>query len=403
MALKLILQLSFRNILRHKRRNGMLFIAITMAVASVAGLNTIIRGMQADLMEAVVENLTGHIKVHAPGYRDDPSMQHAFALDADFHPEVPADSLLGWAPRVRIPGVVMSERETRGIQLVGVDPAAEHISFLSDVPVDGERLQDATDRRILIGKELAAQLETSVGRRIVVITQGADGRNRERGYRIVGTYDADGTGLEKVFVFTGLSDLQDLLDSQGVTEVSIRLREDLQRERVRDGLRSLFAGVEVLDWMELEPQAAAMYIYADSAIYFWFVLMMSALTFGLVNTLVASVMERVRELGMLRALGMRRSTVVAQVVIESTIIMTVGVVLGLFGGYLVYLSIADGIDLSAFAEGVEMAGVRSFLTPRLYVDDFVLVAGMSLALGVVASLYPAWRAVKIQPLDAMRR
>lgn len=402
-ALKLIFQLSVRNLTRHKRRNFMLFAAITVAVGGVTAMNTLIRGFQADMLDSAVSNLTGHIKVHAPGYRDDPSIQRSFELAEDFQPDVAKEDLLGWAPRIRVPAVIMSERETRGIQLVGVDPAAEAISFLNTVTIVGENLASAEDGRVLIGRELARQLETKVGRRLVIITQGADGLNRERGFRIAGTYDSDGTSLEKIFVFTGLTNLQTMLDSSAVTEVSIRLNEEIQRLSVKDVLIDFFVGLEVRDWQELEPQAAAMYIFADGAIFIWFALMMSALTFGLMNTLIAAVMERVKEFGMLRAVGMRKSIVITQVVVESTVIMTIGIAAGLLIGYLIFLVYADGIDLSAFAEGVEMAGMRAKLVPVMLVSDLVLVASLSLILGVLASLYPAWRAVKVNPLEALRR
>ncbi len=403
MNLRLVWQLSIRNILRHKRRNFMLFAAIAVAVAGVSSMNTLIRGMQYGMMDSAVENMTGHLKMHAEGYRDDPNIQKSFTLDNDFAPPVPAEDMMGWAARIRIPAVIMSERETRGVQIVGVDPSHETISFLGDVPIDGEGLSGSDDSRILIGRELAIQLETEIGRRIVLITQGMDGRNREKGYRIVGTYDAEGTGLEKMYVFTGLSSLQELLDSEAVTEVSIRLREEPKRLTLKQLLIGVFSDLAVLDWMELEPMAAAMFVFADSVIYIWFALMMSALTFGLINTLITSVMERVRELGMVRALGMPKSTVLTQVVVESTVIMAIGVVFGLVGGYLIYLSIADGIDLGAFAEGMEMAGMSTYLIPVLEWADFMLVAYLSLILGVVASLYPAWRAVRVKPLEAMRR
>ena len=224
-----------------------------------------------------------------------------------------------------------------------------------------------------------------------------------RGFRIAGTYDAEGTTLEKIFVFTGLAGLQSMLDSTAVTEVSIRLQQEPQRISVKDVLIDFFVGLEVRDWQELEPQAAAMYVFADGAIFIWFALMMSALTFGLINTLIAAVMERVKEFGMLRAIGMRKSIVIAQVVIESTVIMTIGIAAGLLLGYLAYLTFADGIDLSSYAEGIEMAGMRAKLIPVLRVDDLVLVASLSLLLGVLASLYPAWRAVKVTPLEALRR
>ena len=403
MSVKLVWQLSIRNILRHKRRNALLFAAIAVAVMGVTSMNTLIRGMQYDMLDSAVENLTGHIKIHAPDYRDDPNINKGFALEEGFVPPVQPDEMMGWAARVRIPAVIMSERETRGVQIVGVDPAAEKISFLDDVPIEGEQLVDPNDGRIFIGKELARQLETEIGRRIVIITQGVDGKNREKGYRVVGTYDADGTSLEKVYVFTGLKSLQDLLDTQDVTEVSIRLKEELSVFSIKDLLVRSFGELAVLDWQELEPQAAAMYLFADSAIFIWFLLLMSALTFGLVNTLITSVMERVRELGMVRALGMSKSMVVLQVLVESTVIMAIGVIFGLVAGYLIYLSIADGIDLSGFAEGAEMAGMSSVWTPVLHWGDMLLVASLSLVLGILASLYPAWRAVRVTPLDALRR
>lgn len=403
MSFKLLWQLSIRNILRHKRRNMLLFAAIAVAIMGVTSMNTLIRGMQVDMLESAVENLTGHIKLHMPEYRDDPTIDKGFPIDDGFTPPVAPEEMMGWAARIRIPAVIMSERETRGVQIVGVDPAAEKISFLDDVPVSGEPLSDEDDGRILIGKELARQLETEIGRRIVLITQGVDGRNREKGYRIVGTYDADGTGLEKIYAFTGLKSLQGLLDTQDVTEVSIRLFEEPKTISVKDMLVGAFTDLSVLDWQELEPQAAAMYLMADSAILIWFLLLMSALTFGLVNTLITSVMERVRELGMVRALGMPKGMVVMQVVVESSVIMLVGVIVGTVAGYLIFLLISDGIDLTAFAQGAEMAGMRSIWTPVLVWGDIILVAGLSLLLGVLASLYPAWRAVKVKPLDAMRR
>lgn len=403
MSLRLVWQLSIRNIMRHRRRNLMLFAAIAVAVSGVTALNTLIRGMQYGMMESAVENLTGHIKMHAPGYQDDPNIQRGFQIADDFEPPVPPEDVMGWAPRIRIPAVIMSERETRGVQIVGVDPSREDISFLSAVPISGESLSGTDDGRVLIGAELAIQLETQVGRRIVLITQGIDGRNREKGYRIAGTYDAEGTTLEKMYVFTGLSSLQGLLDSEDVTEVSIRFTKEPKRVTFKGVLVGFFEDLLVMDWLELEPMAAAMFIFADAVIFIWFGLMMSALTFGLINTLITSVMERVRELGMVRALGMPKRMVLTQVVVESTVIMAIGVSFGLFGGYLIYLSIADGIDLGSYAAGVEMAGMSSKLVPVVVWDDFIMVAYLSMILGVLASLYPAWRAMKVQPLEAMRR
>lgn len=410
MPLKLLVQLSARNLFRHRRRNIMLLLAIVVAVAGVILTNALIRGMQYDMREAAVANLTGHIKILAPGYLDDPNIEKSFVLAPDWQPDVPAGEVEGWAARIRIPAVIMSERETRGIQFLGVDPAREDISFLGEVSITGEGLANAEDGRVLVGAELARQLETQVGRRLVIITQGLDGRNREAGFRIAGLYDAEGTALEKQFVFTGVAALQKMVDAEVVTEVSVKLEDDalLADESleldVKSRLAGFFSTLDVMDWQELEPQAAAMFVYVDSAILIWFLVIMGALIFGLVNTLITAVMERIREFGMLRAVGMRPSAVVVQVVLESTFIMLTGVTIGIVVGWLLCtVWLGDGIDLSRWAEGVEMAGMRSRLTPRLMGQDVVLVTVLSLVFGVLAALYPAWRAVKLKPLEAIRR
>ena len=400
---KLLLQLSLRNVLRHKRRNGMLLSAILVAVAAVVVSSALVRGFQRDMLEAAVANLTGHVKILAPGYLDDPNVQQSFQLAEDWRPDLDDAALAGWAPRVRIPAAIMSERSTRGIQLVGIDPAREHISFIGNAALEGEPLSDTSDRRILVGRALAEQLETRLGRRLVIITQGADGRNREAGFRIAGLYDAEGTGLEKTYVFTGLKALQGLLDAEVVTEVSIRLRGEAAPLGLKAALKEFFTGLSVLDWQELEPNSAALFAVADMAIFIMFLIMMSALIFGLVNALATSVMERIRELGLLRTLGMRPGSVVVQVVLESSILMLAGVLAGIAIGALFLYWLADGIDLSRWAQGVEGIGLRGVLIPIPRLADMALIGAMSMALGLVASLYPARRAVKIKPLEALGR
>ncbi len=403
MPLSLLAQLSLRNIVRHRRRNLMLLLAIAVSVFTVLLANTLIRGMQYDLRDQAVANLNGHIKIHAPGYLDDPTIAHGFELAEAWEPTVDTGHIEGWAARVRIPGVIMSERETRGIQFVGIDPAKESISFLGKVEYDGTPLGTSSDRHIVIGKELAEQLETQVGRRLVIITQGSDGLNREAGFRISGIYDAEGTAMEKIFVFTGISVLQEMVDANVVTELSVRLNDDAFQQRMLGELKDLFSAQDVKTWQQLEPMAAAFFLFADGAIFIYFFIVMTALIFGLVNTLVTSVMERVHELGMLRAVGMRPGAVVMQVVLESTFIMLIGVAIGLTLGWMVFQSLPPVVDFSAFGEGFEMMGVPAQIHLRLHLSDMVLITILSIVFGVLASLYPARRAVRISPVEALRR
>jgi ABC-type lipoprotein release transport system permease subunit len=158
----MLLNLSMRNIVRYRRRNFFLFAAIAVAVGGTTLTNALIRGWQVDMLETAVSGLTGHIKLQAPGFADDPSLQNAFSslTPISLGDDVP---ILGFAQRINIPAVISSERETRGVALVGVDPANEGISLYRDFVIEGEDLGGPEDGRLLIGKALAENLANSGG------------------------------------------------------------------------------------------------------------------------------------------------------------------------------------------------------------------------------------------------
>ena len=404
MSLAKIGQLAWRNLWRQRRRNLTMLVALSFAVMGVIFLNAFLRGMPAQMADGAINSMVGHVKVLQPGYRDDPGIARSFVLESEWSPEIPAGQLQGWARRVRVPAVIMSERETRGIEFVGIDPAQESISFVADWTLEGEQLEGPGDRRILVGRSLAEQLETAAGRRLVIVTQGADGRSREAGYRIAGLYQREHSALEKFHVFTGIEAAQALLVSDTVTEVSVRLTDEKYQPTVLQSLIATFVGLNVFDWQTLQPMAATMMQLSDAMIYILFIIVMSALVFGLVNTVVTAVMERYREIGMLRALGMRAGAVLLQIVTESTLIMIMGVAIGTAAGGGLCWWLSDGVDLAAFSEGLEAFGLSSkLLVPTIVPADLAFVVVASLVMGVVASFFPALRAVRLNPLEAMRR
>ncbi|MDP6185893.1 MAG: FtsX-like permease family protein [Pseudomonadales bacterium] len=405
-TLAMLFNLSLRNIVRYRRRNFFLFAAIAVAVGGTTLSNALIRGWQVDMLETAVSGLTGHIKLQAPGFADDPSLQNAFSslTPISLDDDVP---ILGFAQRINIPAVISSERETRGVALVGVDPANEGISLYRDFVIEGEDLGGPEDGRLLIGKALAETLQTRVGRRVVVIMEGADGKSRERGYRIAGVFDAPMKISEELLVFTGLEAMQAALGNTQlrtpITELSLVLQAEEDRGVAQRELAAQHPQLVVKDWREMQPQVAEIVDLVGATMAILFFLIMSALTFGLVNTLIATVMQRTRELGMLRALGMNQRLLLIQVVMECVGIMVVGVIAGLLLGIAMVFGLGDGIDLSAFSESVEAFGMSTVLKPVLTLEDLLMFGGLSVLVGVFASYFPARRALKISPLMAMNR
>ena len=410
----LLMRLGWRNLWRYKRRNATLSIAVAVAVASLMLGAGFLRGWQSGLQEDVIDALVGDIKITRTGFLENPRAALAFlmpehlpaALDA-FHVQ--------WSARLVLPVVVMSERETRGVQLAGIDPEKDvPTTFLRRTRIIGRGLSGPNDSGLLMGAELARRLETGIGKRVVIRLEQKDGTSHEAGLTIRGLFDSDGTGQELAFAFVGRDVLQRMVGGGAlVSEIALRVPEAQQPGWVR-ALGEQLPGMEVPGvssaatsrlemhtWRQLVPQAAAMVDLADALIWILSVVLMIALAFGVANTLIAAVFERTQEIGLLHVLGMARRAIVGQVVLESLWIMLLGLAGGLLLGAACLGWLHNGIDLSRWSQGVEAAGVHSHMMFKLLPRDVAAIAAVVIVLGVLGSLYPAWRAVKLDPLEAL--
>lgn len=402
--IKLLLALSTRNLWRQKRRNSVLLIAIIVAVSGVIVLNSLIRGMQTQMVEQAVSGLSAHINIQSAKFRDDPWVGHGFIEDSSKLDDLflKQRTLRGWTTRIRTPVVVMSERETRGAFLVGIDPERESISFINDLHIEGLTLTRTLDNSVIIGRALFDQLRTKLGHRIVVTLQNAQGISQDIGFRISGVYDADTDGIEKQYIFTGKRALQQLLNTTLISEIAIRFQSEKDAQQAQNFIVAAFPDLDVATWQQLNPLSAFMFEIVDVVIFIWLCIVLLTLVFGLLNSLLTAVLERKREIGIVRAVGLRSSMVLAQIMLESVLLMVLGIVIGLLFAFLFLFWIHEGIDLSMFAAGVELMNLSPKIVPALQLRDVVLVVGTSLLLAVFASLLPAYRSARINPIEAIR-
>ena len=141
----------------------------------------------------------------------------------------------------------------------------------------------------------------------------------------------------------------------------------------------------------------------DGFVLVWVIVIFLALSFGLVNTLAMAVFERIREIGLMLALGMKPSSIVGQVIVESLLLLCIGLALGNALAWILVTSLKDGIDISGVAKGMEMMGASSILYPVLNMRDVITANVVVLVLGFLASLSPAWRASRYQPVEAITK
>ena len=400
-------RLAWRNLWRNHRRTLIMLMAVVLGAWAMIFMTALMRGMVTDVVKEGISALPGHVQVHHPDYRDDPSVANLLPMrDAEIYATFRDAGFYGWASRVRVPAVITSEYDSRGVTLLGIDPSREQgLTFVDYEEVEGRFLESVDDKGVVIGVKLAKTLNTEVGKRIVVMSQDPDNEIADRGFRIVGLFKANVTAFEEAFIFAGKSTAQKMLHIDDQVSELVALGEDYRDvDAVHDKVSSLVDGrVEVLRWFELDSYLGSMLKVMDGFLFVWIIVIFLALSFGLVNTLVMAVFERVREIGLMLALGMKPRYILGQIIIESTMLLAIGLSIGTVLAWAAVQPIKEGIDISIVGEGLDMWGMSSVLYPELLLNDVILANVVVLVLGFLASLSPAWRAAHYEPVEAITK
>jgi len=406
-TLSVLWMLAYRNLWRNHRRTIIMLAAIAIGVWAMIIMIAMMRGMVEEMLRDGIETLPGHVQAHHPDYMDDPSISNLIPVsDAELTTIMQQAGVSVWASRVKVPAVVTSERESRGVMLLGIDPESERgLTFVDYDKVEGRFLDGVDDSGIVIGRKLADKLETGLGKRIVIMSQNPDNEIADRGFRVVGLFDANMDAIEEGFVFIGKQTAQTLLGVPGMVTEVFALGDDYRNVDALVAKMSVLqdSGILVQPWQDVDTYLGAMVGMMDGFVLVWIVVIFLALSFGLVNTLVMAVFERVREIGLMLALGMKPSSILGQIILESLLLLAIGLAIGNVLAWATIKPLESGIDVSAVAEGMQMVGVSSTLYPKLTMEDVVLTNVVVLVLGFFASLSPAWRASRYEPVEAITK
>ncbi|MDT8319173.1 MAG: FtsX-like permease family protein, partial [Xanthomonadales bacterium] len=289
---------------------------------------------------------------------------------------------------------------------LGVDPESEiAVAFDPDSIVRGRFLEGPQDTGLVLGRRLLERLETELGKRVVVMSQDRDNDIADRGFRIVGVYEATLASREERFVYAGRTTVQSLLGiGERLSEIAVVGSDYRDPTRLRTHLsRAAGEQWEVQAWTELDPYLDMMMRVMDGFVLVWIVVIFLALSFGLANTLMMAVFERMREFGLIQALGMKPASILYQVLLESLLLLLLGLAAGNLLAVATVWPLRDGLDISVVAEGMEMMGAASVLYPALNSGDVLLANGVVIVLGILTSLLPAWRASRYAPVAAIAK
>jgi len=403
--------MAWRNVWRNPKRTGIILVAIIIGAWTMLAYCALARGMMASSLESALNTLTGHIQIQNPGFREDPAVENRIRNPA------PVAALLDralpkgscWAFRIQAGGVASNARNSQGITIVGIDPEKEpELSFYGDATAQGRLLEPGDDRGIILGQALLDSFETKISRKLVLITQGADRETASRAFKIRGTFRAEMEGTEKQYVFITLAAAQKLLGiGDNVSLACIRLpgrtgQNKAELNPIVEALtRELPRDLTALTWIDLLPLLKGYLGMFDRFMLLWYLVVFIAMAFGLVNTMLMAVLERTREFGLLKALGLTPVRIVKNVLLECLVLLVIGLGAGNLLGVLTIYLFSGGIDMSFMAQGSEFWGLGRLVVPFVTAKDLLSVNAVIMGLGLLVCLYPAVKAAGITPVEAM--
>ena len=399
--------IAWRNVWRSRIRSLVVMLSIFLGVWALIFLMSFSTAMVNDYVNNAIRFQTSHVQIHHPDFVEDKELKYLIpdadelVLSVKEQPFVESVSL-----RTIANGMIRSSRGARGIVIKGVEPQAEsRLTQLEEKLVEGEFLNTNKKNQVMISQEMAEKLHLKLRKKVVLQFQDLNGDITAGSFRVVGIYKTGNTVVDLSSVMVLRKDLNRLIgDELAAHEVAIKISDIDEIEGLKTQLSEANPQLIVEHYRDLSPDVKLYEQQIGVSLTIFGVIFMLALIFGIINTMLMAVLERTRELGVLMAVGMNKLRVFGMVMLETLLLGLIGAPLGLFAGYLTVSYFGKhGIDLGAFADGIEQFGMNTVVYPLLSSDIYLKILIAVMITSLLAAIYPAIKAVNLKPMDAIRK
>jgi ABC-type lipoprotein release transport system permease subunit len=386
-------------------RSSVLLLSIVLGIWAGLFIISFSFGLNTQRVAETINSTISHVQIHQPQFEEDQRMD-AFIPDApalmralEANPEV-----VSYSPRIVLNCLVNSTAGVRGLRVLAVDPEQEaQVSSLPSKLTEGAWLPSDVRNPIFIGEKLAVLLNAKPGSKLVLTFQDAEKNVVSGAFRVAGIYKSYNTKLDEVLAYVRKADIEALLGTTLVHEVALMTNSPSEAAKVADELRGQFPDLSIKMWKEISPELGYVDELMAFALSLVMLIIMLALMFGIINNMLMAVLERKHELGMLQAVGMNKMRIFTMIVIETLFIGLLGGPLGMLLGYItISITGRTGIDLSMFGQGLESFGIATRIYPNLAGYLYVIVGSMVVGIALLASIFPARKALKLNPVEAIR-
>lgn len=400
-----VFKLAWRNVWRNRRRTLVTIGAMTFALFVMILYSSLIQGYLRDMEQSIVDLEVGDIQIFAEDYRENPSL-YTRIQDPEALLEPLAQAGFPASARLLGFGLAAADEASAGASFRGIDVERDaRVSRIHEEIAEGRWLDPEDPRGVVLGKRLARTLAVDVGDELLVLSQGADGSMAYDLYEVRGTLRSMGAAVDRTGVFMTQESFRELMVvPDGAHQIIVRRPASLELPAAALEVSGVASTLDVRTWKQLMPTLASMLESARGAIWALFFIVYIAIAILILNAMLMAVFERIREFGVLKALGTSPFEVLILILLESAIQAGIAIACGLTLSLpaLYYLSTV-GFNIASLA-GVSIMGIAMNPIWRGVVsgETFSGPVGLLVLVVAIAVLFPAFKAALIQPVEAMR-
>ncbi len=400
-----IFKFAWRNIWRNKRRTLATVSAMTLALTVMILYSGLISGYLKGMERNILDLEIGNVQIHAGDYLENPSIYTRIE-----NPEQALKTLDGMGfkacARLLASGLAAAGDSSAGVTMRGIDPARDReVSFVDKQVAVGTWLDESDPSGVVIGRKLARNLAVKPGGEIVILTQGADGSMANEIYKVRGVLGGVNEAVDRSGLFMLAGAFRDLMVvPEGVHQIILRKPETMSLNNASTMVSEQLPNLDVKTWKELLPTLATMLESTTGMIYVMFMIIYIAIGILILNAMLMAVFERIREFGVLKAIGMGPfkvfKLILTESIMQTTLALVTGVTLSIPGNW--YLS-KHGLNLTSLTGDVSVAGInflsimRSSVSMNTYVGPIITM----ICIVSISVFYPAFKAAVIKPVAAI--
>jgi putative ABC transport system permease protein len=402
----ILVKIAWRNIWRHPGRSFTIIGSVTLGIWAILFLTSIYEGMIRQRVKDVISIETAHIQFHHPRFLPDYEPQYVIPDASALIKDLQKDKRVSFfAERRLVTAMINSSGGSFGVVVVGVRPNQERtVSELQSKLLAGDFLTDSSKIQVVVGAKLAERLRLKLRSKVVVTCQSVNGEIVSGVFRVSGIYKTNNEPFDESHVYVYGDHLAEMIGAQSeLHEIAVLLKDQDQINEVMEQYAAKWNLIEVKSWMDISPEMKLLIGFFDEYMTVFMLIVFLAVAFGIVNTMLMSVLERTRELGMMFAIGMNKRKIFGMITMETVLLMLAGLPAGLISGLVtVWYFGKQGVDFGS-SEVMANFGFGDVLYPAITYQQVLTTVSFILIITMISSVYPSVRAILIKPFEAIRK